>query len=113
MSTEPLATCPGLPGRARDGVVVTDSASLSYHIPCRAGPGWGRGIVIRVQRSRSCHLGDGLKAGDTGGQQFADLPWMRRLGVQQRALGQVMAVDPGVNVRVWVQTLQRDEKLRK
>lgn len=54
-----------------------------------------------------------MKAGDTGGQQFADLPWMRRLGVQQRALGQVMAVDPGVNVRVWVQTLQRDEKLRK
>lgn len=74
--------------------------------------------MIRIQCSRSCHLerapgGDGLEAGDTGGQQFPDLPWRRQVSVQQRALGQVMAVDPGVNVRVWVQMLQRDEKLRK
>lgn len=54
-----------------------------------------------------------MEAGDTGGQQFPDLPWRRQVSVQQRALGQVMAVDPGVNVRVWVQMLQRDEKLRK
>ena len=76
MSTEPLMTCLGLPGRARDGAVATEqlSVTITFHTVLVLGGdrrmGWGccdESPVPWVLLSGQGRRGS-MKTGDTWGQ---------------------------------------------
>ena len=75
------------------------SVTATFHtvLALAESRGGARGVVMRVQCSRSCHLerapdGDQLETGGTWGQQLADLMWQMQDSGWKSEAGQYPAV---------------------